>query len=67
MKTYKCDMCGVYFDINQNYNIKEWKKNGSNMKIYVNISIDCVPINICQECICQTLHDQFIVDRETKQ
>jgi len=66
MKAYKCDMCGVYFNINQDYNIKEWEEKGDKMKIYVNISIDSIPLDICQDCICQTLHDQFIVYWENK-
>jgi len=66
MKAYKCDMCGVYFDINQAYNIIEWRENGSNVKIQVNITKDDCSADICQDCICQTLHDQFIVDWENK-
>ena len=75
MKAFRCDICNKYYDSDSDQYKREWQPNEGNMnitwdkrektmsaRIIIEDSESDTNLNICNDCICQIIHDQFIVD-----
>jgi len=80
MEAYKCDLCGKYYDEDRKQYFRLWQPNKKNKdrnitwdernkEFEIGIAItdkNGNPLNVCKDCVCQTLKDQFIVDWENE-